>query len=233
MAINALYQSAGDLPEKIAVFPLARALVLPQAQLPLNIFEPRYLAMIDDTIGSDRVIGMIQPSPTQPPGGVPTGSNGLDKPVLCNVGCLARISSFRESGDGRYFIILDGICRFAIVEEMAVTTLYRQVRADYAPFAVDLENQQEQESQIDRQLLLDTLRGYLEQRHLSADWKEIEATPTAGLVNSLTMSCPFEIAEKQALLEAPTLVERNECLLALLQMASANTGSPPDNTPLQ
>ncbi|HBA42707.1 MAG TPA: peptidase S16, partial [Alphaproteobacteria bacterium] len=154
-------------------------------------------------------------------------------PVLCNVGCLARISSFRESGDGRYFIILDGICRFAIVEEMAVTTLYRQVRADYAPFAVDLENQQEQESQIDRQLLLDTLRGYLEQRHLSADWKEIEATPTAGLVNSLTMSCPFEIAEKQALLEAPTLVERNECLLALLQMASANTGSPPDNTPLQ
>lgn len=233
MAINALYQSISDLPEKIAVFPLARALVLPQAQLPLNIFEPRYLAMIDDTIGNDRVIGMIQPSATQPASGVPLDSNGQDKPFLCNVGCLARISSFRESGDGRYFIILDGICRFELVEEMATTTLYRQVRADYAPFTIDLENPQDQEKEIDRQQLLDTLRGYLEQRHLNADWKEIEATPTAGLVNSLTMSCPFEIAEKQALLEAPTLIERSDCLLTLLQMARANTGSPPDNTPLQ
>lgn len=221
----------GSLPGRIPIFPLARALVLPRAQLPLNIFEPRYLAMIDDALGGDRMVGMIQPSPVQPADAVAVGPSGLDKPELCDVGCLARIVSFRETGDGRYLIALDGLCRFRIAEELAVTTLYRQVVADYSGFDGDMAPPADAD-RIDRDALLNALKSYLERQDLSADWAEVARSPTEDLVNSLTMSCPFEIAEKQALLEAPGVADRTETLTALLQMAGTGTSDSGD-TPLQ
>ena len=187
--------------------------------------------MVDDAIGGDRVIGMIQPSPTQPATGVPMDSAGQDKPELCEVGCLARITSFRESGDGRYFIVLDGICRFHSVEELPTTTLYRQLAVRYDGFEADLHPPGDSD-EIDRDGLLAKFKLFLEKQRLTADWTEIERTPTEGLINTLTMSCPFEIGEKQALLEAPTLSDRADILMTLLQMAVAGTSAGTD-TPLQ
>lgn len=221
------YLNIDSLPQRFAVFPLARAILLPGCQLPLNIFEPRYLAMIDDALTHDRVIGMIQPHSEQPPGGVPVGIGGLDRPALYSVGCLGRLISFSETGDGRYHIILNGICRFFVREELPVTTLYRQVVADFTPFASDLAPKDT--SQVDRPALLEDLQRYLDQQKLSADWKAVENTPTEDLVNMLAMNCPFELPEKQALLEAPNLHERAAALMTLLQMAVAGT-SPPDAT---
>ncbi len=221
------YLNIDSLPQRFAVFPLARAILLPGCQLPLNIFEPRYLAMIDDALTHDRVIGMIQPHGEQPPGGVPVGIGGLDRPALYSIGCLGRLISFSETGDGRYHIILNGICRFFVREELPVTTLYRQVVADFTPFASDLAPKDT--SQVDRPALLEDLKRYLDQQKLSADWKAVENTPTEDLVNMLAMNCPFELPEKQALLEAPNLHERAAALMTLLQMAVAGT-SPPDAT---
>lgn len=222
------YLDIGSLPQRFAIFPLARALLLPGSRLPLNIFEPRYLAMIDDALTHDRVIGMIQPHSEQPRGGVPVGIGGLDRPALYAVGCLGRLVSFSETGDGRYHIILNGVCRFQVREELPVTTLYRQVVADYTPFASDLASRDS--SQVDRQALMENLKTYLEQQRLSADWKAIENTPTEDLVNMLAMNCPFELPEKQALLEAENLETRAAALMTLLQMAVAGTTPPPDAT---
>lgn len=221
------YLDVGALPQRFAVFPLARALVLPGSRLPLNIFEPRYLAMVDDALTHDRVIGMIQPHNEQP-GGVPVGIGGLDRPQLYSVGCLGRLVSFTETGDGRYHIILNGICRFQVREELAVTTLYRQVLADFTPFAGDLGPKDP--SHIDRAALLAGMKAYLEQQGLRADWKTVENTPTEELVNMLVMNCPFELPEKQALLEAPSLHHRAQTLMTLLQMAVAGNAPPSDTT---
>jgi Lon protease-like protein len=222
------YLDIASLPVRFAVFPLARVLLLPGSQLPLNIFEPRYLAMIDDTLAHDRVVAMIQPHSEQPPGGVPAGIGGLDRPALYGVGCLGRLSSFSETGDGRYHIVLSGICRFMVREELPVTTLYRQVVADFAPFAGDLAAPDT--TKIDRPGLLARLKTYLEQQRLGADWKAVESTPTEHLVNMLAMNCPFELPEKQALLEAPDIAGRAATLMTLLQMAVAGTSSTPDAT---
>ncbi len=222
------YLDIASLPLRFAVFPLARALLLPGSQLPLNIFEPRYLAMIDDALTHDRVVGMIQPHSEQPIGGVRVGSGGLDRPELYGVGCLGRLISFSETGDGRYHIVLNGVCRFKVREELPVTTLYRQVVADFTPFAQDLTPQDT--DRIDRPGLLADLKNYLEQQKLSADWKAVENTPTEDLVNMLAMNCPFELSEKQALLEVPDIAGRAATLMTLLQMAVAGTSPPQDST---
>lgn len=222
------YLDISALPQRFAIFPLARVLLLPGCPLPLNIFEPRYLAMIDDALSNDRVVGMIQPHAEQSLSVVPGGMSGQDRPALYNVGCLGRLTSFSETGDGRYHIILSGICRFEVREELPVTTLYRQVVADFTPYASDLASKDT--SEVNRPALLADLTNYLEQQKLSADWKAVENTPTEDLVNMLAMNCPFELSEKQALLEARNLQERSKILMTLLQMAVAGTSSTPDAT---
>jgi hypothetical protein len=202
------YHATSDLPPELAVFPLSGALLLPRGQLPLNIFEPRYLAMIDAVMSGSRLIGMIQ---TREP------ENVALKPTLSAVGCVGRVTSYTETEDGRYLVTLTGICRFRVAQELPETAPYRRVRADYADFASDLIVQPE--TDFPRERLLDALRQYLSQRDLKADWRSVMTAPAETLVNALAMLCPFEPAEKQALLEAPGWMERVETLVALLEMA--------------
>jgi Lon protease-like protein len=213
MPTNVTYHNPGDLPDTIPVFPLAGALLLPRGQLPLNIFEPRYLAMIDDALRSGyRLIGMIQPDPTRP------GSE--DKPVLYKVGCVGRLTQIAETGDGRYLIQLTGIVRYRIEEELAVATPYRQCRVSYAPFVTDFDARAG-EDEVDRENLLKALRDFLEANHLKADWEGIENAPNEALVNALAMMSPYGPAEKQALLEAPDLKTRAEVLVAVTEIELA------------
>lgn len=207
---NARYQSAKDLPATAPVFPLSGALLLPGGRLPLNVFEPRYLAMVDDAIAGKRLIGMIQPALD--------GSLRDDgEPELCSVGCLGRIVSLAESGDGRYLIALEGICRFRVIAEEAARKPYRQGRI--APFLADLV--EDQGAEVDRAGLLKALRDFLEVNELKADWNNINNADNATLVNSLSMMSPYGPAEKQALLEAPDLKTRAETLIAVTEMALA------------
>ena len=217
MPMNAHYRGPIDLPETIPVFPLPGALLLPRGQMPLNIFEPRYLAMIDDALrDGHRMIGMIQPDPTQ--GGT------ADKPKLFKVGCVGRITQLAESGDGRYLLELTGIARFNVIEELNVATLYRQCRVTFAPFADDFVPRKGEEA-VDRGALLSALSGFLEANNLKADWEGIEKAPNEALVNALSMMSPYGAAEKQALLEAPDLKTRAEILVAIteIELAKKNT----------
>ena len=222
MPMNAHYRGPIDLPETIPVFPLPGALLLPRGQMPLNIFEPRYLAMVDDALrDGHRMIGMIQPDPTQ--GGT------ADKPKLFKVGCVGRITQLAESGDGRYLIELTGIARFNVVEELNVATLYRQCRVTFAPFADDFVPRKG-EDMVDRSALLIALSDFLKANNLKADWEGIEKAPNEALVNALSMMSPYGAAEKQALLEAPDLKTRAEILVAIteIELAKKNTeGEPP------
>jgi uncharacterized protein len=219
MPINALYKRPADLPGVIAVFPLPGALLLPRGQMPLNIFEPRYLAMIDDAMRSGtRLIGMIQPDPVHP-------GPDQSKPYLFRVGCVGRITQLAESGDGRYLIELTGIARFRIEEELAVGTLYRQCKATYQPFVEDFTARKGEEA-VDREALLRTLSAFLKANNLKADWEGIENAPNEALVNALAMMSPYGAAEKQALLEAPDLKTRAEILIAITEIELAkNTSS--------
>lgn len=210
---NVTYARAADIPSCIPIFPLAGALLLPGGRLPLNIFEPRYLAMIDAAIAGDRVIGMVQPREGEP------GPSDL-----YDVGCCGRIASFAESGDGRYLIALHGICRFRIAEELEVTTPYRQCRI--LPFITDLDETAGEEH-VDRTALLDTLRAYLDANGMEADWDSISRAGNATLVNALAMMSPFGPAEKQALLEAPDLRMRAETLIAITEMTLARDSEAP------
>jgi Lon protease-like protein len=224
MPMNAVYQSPGDLPETIPVFPLPGALLLPRGQMPLNIFEPRYLAMIDDALRSGRrLIGMIQPDDAHP------GSE--DKPNLYKVGCVGRITQIAETGDGRYLLQLTGVARFRVEAELDVTTLYRQCRVTYAPFTDDFIARKG-EDEVDRKSLLHALSEFLEANNLKADWEGIENAPNEALVNALAMMSPYGTAEKQALLEAPDLKTRAEILVAAteIELAKKTTGG---ETPLQ
>jgi Lon protease-like protein len=203
-----------DLPETLAVFPLPGALMLPRARLPLNIFEPRYLAMLDDALKTDhRMIGMIQP----------LESRGDGPPTLRKIGCAGRVTSLSETEDGRYLIALTGICRFRVIEEVEGFTPYRRVRADWAGFERDLERSDE-DPDFDRPSFLDLLRRYFEAARLSSDWESLEDAEEEMLINSLSMLCPFAVEEKQALLEAPRLAERRETLCALMEFAIASRG---------
>ncbi len=199
-----------DLPEHFPVFPLAGALLLPGGRLPLNIFEPRYLAMTDDALAGGRVFGMIQPDPQ-----VPRGTHG---PGLYRVGCLGRLSAFSETEDGRYLITLTGVVRFAVAEELLPSRGYRRVRADLAGFAGDLGATAP--PAFDRAALLADLRGYFARQGIEANWEAIEHMDDAALVATLCMVCPFDVPEKQALLEAPTQSERAASLRALLAIGA-------------
>jgi len=208
-----------DLPSEIAIFPLPGALLLPQGRLPLNIFEPRYLAMITDALANGRMFGMVQAEAGKPPGA--TG------PATYGVGCLGRLSSFSETDDGRFLITLNGVLRFRIAEELPLASGgYRRVRADYAPFLADIDPGLPA-PQLDRAALLGALRAYFRIRGIEANWDAIEKTGDALLVVSLGMLCPFSVPEKQALLEAETPNARAALLTSLLQMGAC---APDPNT---
>ncbi len=207
---NARYLKREDLPETVAVFPLEGALLLPGGQLPLNIFEPRYLAMFDAAMAGARLIGMIQPALTD------TGEGA--RPALSNVGCIGRITSFAETGDGRYIVSLTGVCRFRVMEEVGEGHPFRMVR--FMPFLTDLSDD-EDESAVDRQELLRVFKAYLEANKLEADWEAVERAGNRTLVNSLSMMSPFGPAEKQALLEAPDLKTRADTLVAITEIVLA------------
>jgi Lon protease-like protein len=224
MPMNALYKGPDDLPGVIAIFPLPGALLLPRGQMPLNIFEPRYLAMIDDALRAGiRLVAMIQPDPAHP-------GPDQSKPHLFRVGCVGRITQLAESGDGRYLVQLTGIARFRVDEELAIGTPYRQCRVTYQPFLDDFIARKG-EDKVDRKTLLRTLADFLKANNLKADWKGIENAPNEALVNALAMMSPYGPAEKQALLEAPDLKTRAEILVAVteIELAKGNTGE----TPLQ
>jgi len=225
MPMNTTYKGPDALPDVIAVFPLPGALLLPRGQMPLNIFEPRYLAMIEDALhSSHRMIGMIQPDPAHP---------GADqnKPNLFLIGCLGRITQFAESGDGRYLIQLTGIARFRIEEELPVSTLYRQCHVSYRAFVDDFVARKGEE-QVDRKALLRALTEFLKANNLKADWEGIENAPNEALVNALAMMSPYDVAEKQAMLEAPDLKARAEILVAVTEIELAKSKTPGE-TPLQ
>lgn len=208
---NAHYRLGTDLPATVPVFPLTAALLLPGGRMPLNIFEPRYLQMVDAAIGGSRLVGMIQPALD--------GTLMADgEPELCPVGCVGRITSFTEAGDGRYLISLQGICRFRVVQELAVKTPFRQCKI--APFVADLAEDRAA-TDIDRLALLRAFRAYLQANELEADWESVSRADNAMLVNALSMMAPYGAAEKQALLEAPDLKTRAETLIAITEMTLA------------
>jgi Lon protease-like protein len=202
--------SLGKLPGEIAVFPLPGALLLPGGRLPLNIFEPRYLAMVEASLGNARSFGMIQPDQT-----LPVTPNG---PGLYRVGCLGRLSSFSETEDGRFLITLTGMIRFRVAEERPMRDGYRCVRPDYAPFTSDLSRLAD--AALDRAALLGALRPYFRVKGIEANWEAIERLEDQPLVTTLGMVCPFEPAEKQALLEAPDPAARATMLVTMLRMDS-------------
>jgi Lon protease-like protein len=204
------FYSLNDLPSELGIFPLSGALLLPRGQLPLNVFEPRYLALVDDAMSGTRLIGMIQP--TEPEDKTLT-------PPLSAVGCVGRVTSYREADDGRYLITLSGLCRFRVAEELRPGSPFRRVKPDYAPFAADLATTPSDD--FPRERLLAALKDYLSRRDLNADWQSVMSAPAETLVNALAMLCPFAPAEKQALLEAPGWPERVDTLVALLEMAGA------------
>src|SRR6476469_4171619 len=222
MPMNVSYDGPGDLVDTIPVFPLPGALLLPRGQMPLNIFEPRYIAMIDDALRSGhRLIGMIQPDTAHP---------GPDaRPNLYKVGCVGRITQWAETGDGRYLLQLTGVVRFRIEEELTVATPYRQCQVTYAPFADDFIARKG-EDEVDRKSLLEALTAFLKANNLKADWEGIESAPNEALVNALAMMSPYDPAEKQAMLEAPDLKTRAEILIAVTEIRLAqhqNEGQTP------
>ncbi len=210
MPINAEYRGPSDLPEIIPVFPLPGALLLPRGQMPLNIFEPRYLAMVDDALrDGHRLIGMIQPDVAHSPNEA--------HPKLFHVGCVGRITQLAESGDGRYILELTGISRFKVVEEKAGLTPYRQCQVDYFPYLDDFSARKGEEA-VDREALLGALTEFLKANNLKVDWEGIENAPNEALVNALAMMSPYGAPEKQAMLEAPDLKTRAEILVAITEM---------------
>ncbi len=206
------------LPDEFPIFPLGGALLLPRGRLPLNIFEPRYLAMVEDALSAGRMFGMVQPNPR-----LAADAHG---PGLFRVGCLGRLSSFSETDDGRYLITLTGICRFEIAAELPPRRGYRRVRADLSRFAADLELQGGG-SGFDRTELLAALRGYFTRRGFDANWDAIGQMDDEVLVVTLCMVCPFEPVEKQALLEADSAADRAQALLALLRIDAFGPGGEP------
>ena len=197
-----------SLPGRFPIFPLPGAVLLPGGNLPLNIFEPRYLQMVRDAMQTDKVIGMIQPRGE---------ADGADRPPLYTTGCAGRISSFRETEDGRFLITLTGIARFDVAEELEVATPYRQIVARFHRWHQDLHPKPPADAL--RAELMVALEGYFERQQIEADWETIKGAPLGGLVTSLSMICPFEPNEKQALLEAENLNAQARLLIALMRMA--------------
>lgn len=218
--------SLDDLPQRIPIFPLVGVLMLPGSQLPLNMFEPRYLEMTRDSLAGHRIIGMIQPR---------DAANSPHEPEVYRVGCAGKIIKFAETEDGRFLITLMGLCRFNLIEELDRTTGYRQTIVDYTAFHDDLKPIDD--SDVDRSRLLSALRSYLDFAGMPADWEAVDRAPTGPLINSLAMICPFGPGEKQALLEAADLTERSKVLTTLMEMAhlqsTGTTGASDNEPPLQ
>ena len=201
------YHAYSDLPHSLPLFPLTGAMLLPRGHLPLNVFEPRYLEMVDYALQGDRLIGMIQPVENE---------EITLKPRLSHVGCAGKIVAFQETGDNRYLITLQGVCRFRLTGEMESSTAWRAGFCDFAAFAGDLA--ESTASDLPRERLLAALKTYLTSRDMQADWNSVLTAPAEALVNALALMCPFAPAEKQALLEAASFHERASTLLALLEM---------------
>jgi len=200
----------GDLPDTIPIFPLPGALLLPRARLPLHIFEPRYLQMIEDAMKTPaRLIGMIQPRE------VP---NGHGEKRLHAIGCAGRITGFSETEDGRYMISLTGISRFRVTEEISGFTPYRRCAVDWAPFSRDL-GATETDPAFDRSGFMELLARFFSAMELSTDWSSLKEAEPELLINSLSMLCPFSHEDKQALLEAPSLTTRRETMVTLIEFA--------------
>ncbi len=198
-----------ELPDTIAIFPLPGALLLPRARLPLHIFEPRYLAMIDDTLKTQgRLIGMIQPY---------EGTDGADK--LHAIGCAGRLSAFSETEDGRYMITLSGVSRFRVLHEVEGFTPYRRCDVSWSGFERDRGTTVEKDPGLDRTPFLELLNRYFQSQGLSTDWDAVREAEDELLINSISMLCPFPPEDKQALLEASTLVRRRETLVTLIEFA--------------
>ena len=199
--------SYDQLPESLPVFPLQGVLLLPGGRLPLRIFEPRYLNMIDDALAGERMIGMIQPADEEAEQG---------SAAIYQTGCAGRITSFSETDEHHYMITLSGLIRFGVAEELPLLNGYRRVSANFAPFATDLEAD---DGPVDRGRMMTALAAYFESNGIEGDWEAIKQTPDERLVTSLAMVCPFNPAEKQALLEARSLQERAETMIKILQMS--------------
>ncbi|MGH6736532.1 MAG: LON peptidase substrate-binding domain-containing protein [Methyloceanibacter sp.] len=210
------YRNAADLPDALPVFPLRGAILLPRANLTLNVFEPRYLALVDRALGNDRLLGVVQPGPD---GGATESPEGKDFP-LRRVGCAGRITAFSESDDGRMIITLAGIARFRLGADIASDAPFRMCAVDFSPYAMDFLCGHG-EDEVDRPRLIETLRCYLAANNLSADWDRINSASTERLVNTLAILSPYGPEEKQALLEAKDLRARAEALVALAEMELA------------
>jgi len=215
MAINKRYISVSEVPDRLRLFPLPGALLLPGMEIPLNIFEPRYLAMIDDALASDRLVAMIQ--------SIPESFGTPNEPALANVGCVGRITQIAETGDGRYTLVLSGIIRFRVLEELAGGVPYRRCLADFRGFEQDLVADLSG-SDEDRAALIVTFRDFARDTGLKLDWTAIEHLPTDILVNSLALIAPLPPTEKQALLEAPDIAARARILIALAGLAAPSGG---------
>jgi hypothetical protein len=215
MAINVAYREPADCPGVIPLFPLPGALLLPRGQMPLNIFEPRYLAMVDAAIRGDRVIGVIQPDAEG--GGSPL------VPKLYRTGCAGRITQFAETGDGRILITLTGIARFRLEQEIPATTPYRQAQVSYDAFAADFTPRTGEDA-VDREAVVRALRDFVTAHEIQVDWKGVNEAPNEALVNALCMMSPFGVREKQAMLDAPDLKTRAEILVAVTEFELARGG---------
>jgi Lon protease-like protein len=208
--------SIDDLPRAIPIFPLAGVLLLPRGRLPLQMFEPRYVALAEDAVAGDRVIGMIQPRRQE-------RQTPDDNPDVFETGCLGRIVEHSTTADGRHLVTLAGVCRFAVAEELESARGYRRVIADYRPFADDLNDAEP--GSVDRRRFLAALRQYMGAKDISADWQAIEETSDEQLVTALAMLCPFAPSEKQALLESADLAGRARTMTALFEMAGTGAGN--------
>lgn len=222
VVMNAVYRGPQDCPLTIPLFPLAEALLLPRGEMPLNIFEPRYLAMVDDALAGRRVIGIIQPLREDDPS---------PEPELYSTGCIGRVTHFAETGDGRYLVTLTGVARFRLVEEMPVTTPYRQGRVNYESFQNDF-CARSGEAEVNRDAVIAALEAFVKARGLRIDWRGVRSASNEALVNALSMMSPYGLREKQALLEAPDLKTRAEMLVAIteIELARGGDGSGSDSS---
>ena len=205
------FRKPGDLPQTLPLFPLAGAILLPRGVMALNVFEPRYLNMVDDALGGERLIGMIQPA---------GGEDSEAHPRLADVGTVGRITAFNETDDGRYLITLTGICRFDLEQELEAGSPYRQAIVSYEAFTPDFTASHGRS--IDRDGLIAALKTYAALHGFQVDWESVEEAPTETIVNVAAQICPFDSGAKQALLEALSLEERANTLMALLQWDAAS-----------
>ena len=216
------YRRSADLPQRIPVFPLRGVILLPRATLPLNVFEPRYLAMVEDVLAGSRILGVIQPERSGDDEESPIGK----MVPLRRIGCAGRVTAYQELDDARLGITLTGIVRFEVLDEPATAKPYRICHVAYDRYSEDFRSGVGEE-RVDRSNLLRVLKSYLEAHRLRADWRAIQQAPSELLVNSLSILCPYGPEEKQALLEAADLKTRAEVLMALAEMelASSESGS--------